>query len=183
MDPKRFKDELSFWCAQLNISPSEFSRLPYADLEVKFNKWRLIQNLEDLKNKKLEFIRNYAIKNLRSRSRRRGGNNRSPSPPTEPPTEDLQGVIEARVSLNDPETGSKRDFDVEANTTLGGISESELLEALETSGLPLDKINLINLSVTEVGDSKTRYFTIRRGEDGSLKFDCPDEWRDFLNNL
>lgn len=180
MDQNRFKDELSFWCSQLNISPEEFSKLSYADLQVKFNKWRLLQNLEDLKNKKLEFIRNYAIKELRPRSRSRAG---SDEPIPGPSTEEVEGLIQARVSLNDPRTKVKREFVVEANTALDGISESELFESLESSGLPLDKINLIKLSVTEVGDSKTRYFTIRRGEDGSLKFDCPEEWQDFINNL
>lgn len=69
MKPKSSENELTFWCSRLKISPAEFFKMPYADLEKKFYHWKSSQTLEELKNQKLEFIRNYAINNLRPRNR------------------------------------------------------------------------------------------------------------------
>lgn len=173
MNPKSSDDQqLQFWCSQLKISPQEFLELPYAQLEDKFRKWKSMQSaIQRVKNKKLQFIRNYAIKNLRSR----GG--------VDPGPEELPGVIQAKVSLKDTRKNQKHDLDVEANTRLQGVSECQLKEILRAPGTPDISINSVQMEVAEVGRNDKKEFNIYRNEHGVLQVDCPNEWEDFVANL
>lgn len=177
MNPKSSRDELFYWCSQLKISPDEFSKMPYADLEEKFRKWKTLLTFEQLKKKKLKFIQNYAIKNLRAK----GGSDAQCTFGAS--SEGYQGVLQAKVSLKDQKRNQQHNLEVEANTKLQGIDESQLMEILGTPGSSDISINRIQMSITEVGKNDTREFNIYRGGNGNLQVDCPNEWEDFVTNL
>lgn len=178
MKSKKYQnEELSFWCSQLQISPDDFFKIPYSELEEKFRNWKSTQSLEQLKNKKLEFIRNYAMKNLRP-SRCRGGT-------TEPSqcSEICHGHIKANVSLKDVRRNQDHDLLIWADTNLQGINECQLKGILGAPAAPEVRITRVQMSVTEDGSNETKMFNIYRGENGNLQVDCPKEWDEFITNL
>lgn len=198
MKPKSSRDELFFWCSRLNIPPDEFFRVPYAELEDKFRTWKSMQNLEKLKNRKLQFIRDYAINNLQPRSKAGLDPQCSPGGSSEPRSEGgsnpqctpgcsseegYQGVLQAKVSLKDEKKKQQHNLDVKANTKLQGIDENQLMDILGTPGSPDVRINRVQMKVNEVGCNETREFNIYRGGNGNLQVDCPDEWEEFITNL